>query len=84
MDSYQKIEVADAMKVPTKNEYLRCPKALAEDVGKPELKWTLQAAARGRHDRDVEYLLNLFEDKAEASSAALCDTVEGGNRDVLN
>lgn len=66
------------------NGHLRCVEQLVEHVDKTELQLALQAGARAGHDGVVVYLLELFEDQAEASTATLYDAVMGGSRDLLN
>lgn len=66
------------------NGHIRCVEELVEHVSQGQLKSALQAAARGGHDDIVVFIMERFENKADASTAALYDAVVGGSRDVLN
>lgn len=76
--------VAYAMRRAAGNGHIRCVEELVEHVSQGQLKMALRAAARGGHDGIVVFIMEHFEDKADASTGALYDAVAGGSRDVLN
>lgn len=74
-----------AMVLAAANGHQRCVEMLAAHADKARFLDVLRAAAGGGHDGVVEFLLALMPGSAAAAStAALCDAVDGGNRDVLN
>lgn len=81
---YRKESAAYALGLAARKGHLRCVEELVEYADQTDLKLALRGAARGGHDGVVVYLLELFDDKAAASTGALYDAAVGGSRDVLN
>lgn len=84
LTEYHELAVANALRQAAGNGHMRCVEELVERVNQAELQRALQAAARGRWDDVVVYLLEWIDDKVTASTGALYSAVRGGSRDVLN